>query len=283
MDRCDVGFGLGVVSGVVALLESSTFFARNVFSVRMVQYLVAWYVVAAGLSLLVLLAAFMVYKGRKLLGGVVMFAASLAPPVNLILLLIPSPIGSMILRVLYHNPQVAPVWLLFGMMGGILILSIELKQERARAIVFSVLAGVLALYITLNIVTYSGLSTVIEAGTSIFYIILGGIPVVVAVSTFALFILKKGRARMAERIAMSLLAGLLPDYATLGIAYMWSLWVPLRPSINIWVYIIFPLVFLLTFPLVSFLTFILFSLLSREKREIRHLGDEVGPLEISKR
>jgi len=258
----------------MALLESSIFFARYVFSVRIVGYLVVWYLVAAGLSLLVLWAAFMVYRGRKVLGGTVMFATSLSVPVNFILLLIPGPIGSMILA-LYYNPQVAPVWLLFGMMGGILVLSIELKQERARAIVFSLLAGVLAFYITPNIVIYSGISNVVSPGMLIFDISFGVIPIVIAVSTFALFILKKGRARTAERIAMSLLAGLLADFVTLEILYTLGVWVPWRFPGDIWVHT--------AFPFVSFLTFILFSLLRREKREIGHLGDKVGPLEISKR
>jgi len=193
MDRSDVGFGLGAVSGVISLLEFSIFFARYVFSVRIVGYLVVWYLVAAGLSLLVLWAAFMVYRGRKVLGGTVMFATSLSFPVNFILFAIPGPIGSMIPK--WYYPLPTSVWLLFSMIGGILIISIEMKQKRARAIVYSIFTGVLALYISPN---------TFPPGTSAFFITLGAIPFIVAVLTFVLFSVKKERNELMEETKITI-------------------------------------------------------------------------------
>jgi len=181
MDRCDVGFGFGVVSGFIAVLDSTVYFAVHVSSVRIVAYLVAGYLVAAWLSLLVLWSAFMLYKGRRMLGGIVMFVTSLSFPVNFILFMLPPsiPIGS--IPIFYYNPLPASYWLLFGMIGGILILSAEMKQKRARALAFSIFAGVLAFFITPMIV-------VLDES-----IIFGVIPLTVAVLTFAFFSVKKER------------------------------------------------------------------------------------------
>jgi len=191
MDRCDVGFGFSVVSGVVAILDSSIRFARLMsYSFRIVEYLVASYLVAAGLSLLVLWAAFMVYKGRRVLGGTVMFVTSLSFPVNFILFTIPGPIGSMIPKLYYPLPTSA--WLLLGMIGGILIISIEMKQKRARAIVYSIFAGVLALYIISPNIS----SNIFPPGTSAFFITsVFLIPFTAAVLTFALFSIKNMRRK----------------------------------------------------------------------------------------
>ena len=136
MDRCNVGVVLGVISGVVSFLESSIFFSLRISSVKTVEYLVAWYLVAwylvaVGLALVILLAALTVYKGRKVLGGAVMFVTSLSLPVNFILLLIPAPVGSMI-RVLYYHPLPASGWLLLSMIGGIIILSVKNEASRMK-------------------------------------------------------------------------------------------------------------------------------------------------------
>jgi len=127
MDRCDVGVILGAISGVMALLESTIFFSLSMSSVKIMEYLIAWYLVATGLAILVLLAALMVRNGNKTLGGTLMLLTSLSLPVNLTLLLISGPVGSMI-PVLYYHPQPASSWLLLSMIGGILILSIKMKQ-----------------------------------------------------------------------------------------------------------------------------------------------------------
>ena len=127
MDRCDVGVILGAISGVMILLESSIFFSLTMPFVKITQYLIAWFLVALALALLVLSATFMTHKGHITLGGTLMLITSLSLPINLILLLIPGPVGSMI-PVLYYHPQPASSWLLLGMIGGILILSIKMKQ-----------------------------------------------------------------------------------------------------------------------------------------------------------
>lgn len=129
MDRCNVGVILGFISGVMSLLESSIFFSFKISSVGIVKYLIAWYLVALGLALLVLSSAFIVYKGREALGGTIMLITSLSLPINFILLLIPGPVGNMI-PVLYYHPQPASSWLLFSIIGGILILSTRMKQAR---------------------------------------------------------------------------------------------------------------------------------------------------------
>jgi len=127
MNRCDVGVILGTISGVMSLLESTIFFSLSMSSVKIMEYLIAWYLVATGLAILVLLAALMVHNGNKILGGTLMLLTSLSLPVNLTLLLISGPVGNM-LPVLYYHPQPASSWLLLSMIGGILILSIKMKQ-----------------------------------------------------------------------------------------------------------------------------------------------------------
>jgi len=129
MDRCDVGAILGAISGVMSLLESTIFLSLTMPSVRIIEYLIAWYLVSIGLSILVLLAAFLVHKGREILGGTIMFIASLSLLINLILLQIPGPVGN-IIPVLYYHPQPASSWLLLSIIGAILILSIKTKQVR---------------------------------------------------------------------------------------------------------------------------------------------------------
>jgi len=181
MDRCDIGFGFGVVSGVMALLDSTTHFTLLVPSVRIVAYLVAGYLVAAGLSLLVLWSAFMVYKGRRVLGGTSMFVTSLFLPVNFILFLLPPSLigGIAYLPVFYYNPILPSFWLLYGMIGGILIVSAEMKQKLARALAFSIFAGVSAVFIAPMTV-----SLIVDLHQ---LIVFGVIPLIVAVSTFAWF------------------------------------------------------------------------------------------------
>jgi len=129
MDKCDVGVILGAISGIMSLLESTIFFSSTMSSVKIIGYLIAWYLVAIGLALLVLSATLIVYKGRKVLGGTIMLIASLLLPINLILLLIPVPIGDLI-PILHYHHQPASSWLLLSLIGGILILSIKTKQLR---------------------------------------------------------------------------------------------------------------------------------------------------------
>jgi len=195
MDRCDVGFGFGVVSGVISLLQSSIFFAYYVFSVRMRGYVVAGYLVAAGLSLLVLWAAFKVYKGQKVLGGTVMFATSLSLPVSAILFML---LTSGIIAIFIIAS--ASFWFLFSMIGGILILSKEMKQKRARAIVYSTFAGVLALFITPIMVVLSGISNVVSPGMPIFYISFGVIPFIAAILTFVLLSVERHQGEAMKHI-----------------------------------------------------------------------------------
>ena len=129
MDRCDVGVILGAISGIMSLLESTIVFSSTMSSVKIIGYLIAWYLVAIGLALLVLSATLIVYKGRKVLGGTIMLVASLSLPINLILLLIPGPVGDLI-PILHYHPQPASSWLLLSLIGGILILFIKTKQLR---------------------------------------------------------------------------------------------------------------------------------------------------------
>jgi len=129
MDRCDVGVILGAISGIMSLLESTIVFSSTMSSVKIIGYLIAWYLVAIGLALLVLSATLIVYKGRKVLGGTIMLVASLSLPINLILLLIPGPVGDLI-PILHYHPQPASSWLLLSLIGSILILFIKTKQLR---------------------------------------------------------------------------------------------------------------------------------------------------------
>jgi len=129
MDRCDVGVILGAISGVMSLLESTIFFSLSMSSVKITEYLIAWFLVAIGLALLVLSATFMTHKGHIISGGTLMLLTSLSLPINLILLLIPGPVGNMI-PLLYYHPQPASSWLLLSIIGAILILSIKTKQVR---------------------------------------------------------------------------------------------------------------------------------------------------------
>jgi hypothetical protein len=128
MDRCAVGIILGAVGGIMSLLEFSLFFFLIIFSVKIVVYVIGWYLVAAGLALLVLWAALIAHKGRKVLGGRTMLATSLGAPItNLALLIIPGPVGSMI-PILYYQPIFVSGWLLLSLIGGILILSTKTKK-----------------------------------------------------------------------------------------------------------------------------------------------------------
>ena len=122
MDRFGVGVVLGVIGGILSLSQFSLIFFGNVFSVRIVANLIAWYFVAASLALLILCGTFMAYRGRKVLGGRIMLATSLGAIVtNLALMMIPGPVGSMI-PVLYYVPLFVSQGFLLSMIGGVFVL-----------------------------------------------------------------------------------------------------------------------------------------------------------------
>lgn len=128
MDRNSLGIVLGAVGGVVSLLEFSVVLFSSIFFVKIIIYLIGWYFVAAGIALLVLFATLLAYRGRRVLGGRILLATSLgAIVINLALLLIPGPVGS-IIPILYYQPIFVSAGLLLSLIGGILILSAKTKK-----------------------------------------------------------------------------------------------------------------------------------------------------------
>lgn len=109
-NRCTIGIVLGVIGGVMSLFESVGFVVRLAYSPEISDYLIAWNLVVAALSLLILMAAFMTHIGRRVLGGVLMFVVSLS-----LLFVNITPMSA------YHG-QSAPSWLLSSVLGGALIL-----------------------------------------------------------------------------------------------------------------------------------------------------------------
>jgi hypothetical protein len=126
MDRCGVGVVLGVISGAYAIFHSSvSFFFAGRYFVSVLNQVVAGYLVALGLALMVLLGAFLANRGRRVAGGTLMLIVSLFDLVTSVVLLPPFVIASpTFLFLIAHTP--------FGILGGILILSSKAgtKQDK---------------------------------------------------------------------------------------------------------------------------------------------------------
>jgi hypothetical protein len=136
MDRCDVGVVLGVFYGLQTIFYSSfSFFFVGRYIVGELNKALAWYLVSFGIGILILLGAFLADRGRKVTGGALMFIVSLfdlvtwiilIPPSMWVILISPSWIGSSFV-VLFSICLT-----LFGMLGGLLILSSKTgtKQDK---------------------------------------------------------------------------------------------------------------------------------------------------------
>jgi len=129
INRYNLGVLFGVFGAILSLSEFTSVFLATISYVDIIAYTIGWYLVTVGLAMLLLFGAFTAYKGRKTLGGRILLITSiLAIIVNLALLMIPGPVGSMI-PILYYQPLVGSGWFLLSMVGGILILLSTTKQK----------------------------------------------------------------------------------------------------------------------------------------------------------
>lgn len=117
MDRYGVGVVLGVISGAYAIFHSSvSFFFAGRFLVGELNEVVAGYLVALGLAIMVLLGVFLANGGRREAGGALMLIVSLFDLVTSFVLLPSYIIASLPFLFLIASTP-------FGILGGILILS----------------------------------------------------------------------------------------------------------------------------------------------------------------
>lgn len=126
MDRCDVGVVLGVVGGAYYIFQSSvSFFFAGRYIVSEFYQILAGYLVALGLAILVLFGAFLARRGLRVAGGTLMLIVSLFDLITWVILVPPFVVASLLsLYSLSHIP--------FGVVGGILILSSRIwtKQDK---------------------------------------------------------------------------------------------------------------------------------------------------------
>jgi hypothetical protein len=126
MDRRYVGVVFGFISGAYAVFHSSvSFFFAGRYFVSLLDQVIVGYLVSLGLGILVLSGALFAYRGRRAIGGALMFGTSL---VDLVTSVISYPlfivVSPAVLFAIAHTP--------LGMLGGILILSshIGTKQDK---------------------------------------------------------------------------------------------------------------------------------------------------------
>lgn len=126
MDRCDVGVVLGVIGGAYQIFQSSvSFFFAGRYIVSEFYQILAGYLVALGLAILVLFGAFLARRGLRVAGGTLMLIVSLFDLITWVILVPPFVVASLLsLYSLSHIP--------FGVVGGILILSSKIwtKQDK---------------------------------------------------------------------------------------------------------------------------------------------------------
>ena len=129
INRYNLGVLFGVVGAILSLSEFTLVFLASISYVDIIAYTIGWYLVTVGLAMLLLFGAFTAYKGRKTLGGRILLITSiLAIIVNLALLMIPGPVGSMI-PIFYYQPMIAGNWCILSIIGGIIIVTDKTKPK----------------------------------------------------------------------------------------------------------------------------------------------------------
>lgn len=117
IDRYDVGIVLAFMGGIVSTLIQSFQFAYS----RLMSSGAIYYLIGVAIGLLVIAGSLITYKISKVRGGLLVFFASMSFPVDFLLILLPMPVGSII--PLYMPFALGSPWLLFSLIGGVLLLS----------------------------------------------------------------------------------------------------------------------------------------------------------------
>jgi len=116
-----IGIGLGVLGGVLSILDFSLIFVEVTSgSVGVIlEYLVVWYVVGAGLGFLVISGALLAYRGYKV-GRYLVLIPSLSFPVSFLFL--PLTIPGNTVPILHYYPFIGSHWLVLSLIGGAMLM-----------------------------------------------------------------------------------------------------------------------------------------------------------------
>jgi len=117
IDRYDVGIVLAFTGGITSTLIQSF---RFVYLMHIPQSAI-FYLFGVVIGLLVMAGSFIAYKESKVAGGMLVLLPSMSFLVDVFLILLPIPVGSIIL--LYMPFAFGSPWLLFSLLGGVLLLS----------------------------------------------------------------------------------------------------------------------------------------------------------------
>lgn len=126
LDRFELGIFLAILGGLLSIFNLSLQSPNRHFAT--LEEFTSWYVVGVGLSLMVLAGAILAYKRHIDLGAILVLIPSILSPIWLLLFVMFSRPEGVIARVLYQALADSG-WLIFSLVGGILIVTSRLKGE----------------------------------------------------------------------------------------------------------------------------------------------------------